>query len=138
MHPIILSQLSCATQQVRALQTERDTFEQQIIDLKDELAAARYQIQSLQRDTFAANDAAVSAICGMDSEIKTSIKALTEDLKIISDGNKIATLAYSLEVAKSSKKSQESELRMLRTDNESLQNENRMLKSSLDYKQSKI
>lgn len=115
------------------MQAERDTLEQTCLDLQSDLATARHQLKVVKGELLANNDAALDDITAIDGALKDILSALDDNIQTIADVNKIASLSYSLEVAKSSKKAQERELKMLRTENDTLKNENKMLLRNFDH-----
>ena len=130
----LLSQFDTLLSKVNAALAKSDSTSQTCADLSAELAAARNRVSVLENQLMTANSAVVSRVEEIDSAARSSLVSSAEQIGIMKKICDTADRSYELQVALSSKKMLEKDIQLLKSENASLANENKMLRTSMEHR----
>ena len=88
----------------------------------------------LKNQLMTANSAVVSRVEEIDSAARSSLVSSAEQIGIMKKICDTADRSYELQVALSSKKMLEKDIQLLKSENASLANENKMLRTSMEHR----
>jgi hypothetical protein len=130
----LLSQFDTLLSKVTIALANSDCNSQACTDLAAELTVARNRISVLEHQLMTANSAVVSKVEELDSAVRSSLVSSAEQISIMKKICDTADQSYELQVALSSKKMLERDILLLKSENASLANENKMLRANMEHR----